>query len=392
MGIFLFLFKLGSRRALKLTFARASSLENLKPFLNGNKIPHGDTLAYLLERLSYIELEWVKTFMIRRLLRMKCFINFRLLGYYLVAVDGTRVPPGCSTFSQRHCDHCLTRTLKDGTTQYYHYVLEAKLLLANGMALSLATEFVENPQPNPTKQDCELKAFYRLCERLKSLFPQLKIMLLLDSIYLNQRVLGICRRYRWGYIITFKKGSLPTVFQEFESLKPLEPNNSRKIDTEEKTQQLRWVNEIPYYDYQLHVLECLEHDKKTKENKRFVWVSSFKLHYHNAHLVANEGGRLRWKIENEGFNTQKNQGYELEHQYSQDYQAMKCFYILMQIAHILNLLMEKGSLMVQKIKQLGGIKYFAKKLLEEFLYLKFPFDLLDKLLKKKIQIRFFYPP
>jgi hypothetical protein len=62
--------------------------------------------------------------------------------------------------------------------------------------------------------------------------------------YLNQRVLGICQRYRWGYIITFKKGSLPTVFQEFESLKPLEPNNSRKIDTKEKTQQLRWVNEI----------------------------------------------------------------------------------------------------------------------------------------------------
>jgi hypothetical protein len=108
--------------------------------------------------------------------------------------------------------------------------------------------------------------------------------------------------------------------------------------------------------------------------------------------VANEGGRLRWKIENEGFNTQKNQGYGFEHPYSQDYQAMKCFYILMQISPLLNLLREKGSLMAQKIKQLGGIKYFAKKLLEEFLYLNFPLDLLDKLLKKKIQIRFFYPP
>lgn len=184
---------------------------------------------------------------------------------------------------------------------------------------------------------------------------------------------------------------MPTIFQEFESLKPLAPKNSRSIDTEERTQQLRWVNEIPYHDYKLHVLQCLEHDRKKGEDKYFLWVSSLRIDYHNVHLLANDGGRLRWKIENEGFNTQKTQGYELEHQYSQDYQAMKCFYILMQIAHLLNLLMEKGSLMAQKIKQLGGIKYFAKRLLEEFLYLKFPFHLLDQLLKKKIQIRF-YPP
>lgn len=63
----------------------------------------------------------------------------------------------------------------NGKTTYYHPVLEAKLVLPNGFAFSILTEFIENPGKNPTKQDCELKAFYRLAERLKAEFPRLPV-------------------------------------------------------------------------------------------------------------------------------------------------------------------------------------------------------------------------
>ncbi len=78
------------------------------------------------------------------------------------------------------------------------------------------------------------------------------------------------------------------------------------------------------------------------------------------------GGRQRWKIENEGFNMQKEGGYNLEHGYSYDIVGMKNFYLLMQIAHNINQLMEKGSLLKKQIQEVfGSIRNIARILLEE---------------------------
>lgn len=69
-------------------------------------------------------------------------------------------------------------------------------------------------------------------------------------------------------------------------------------------------------------------------------------------------GRARWKIENEGFNTQKNHGYEIGHVFCEDYNAMKNHYLLAQIAHIIRQLMEKGLCIFKKYKKsLKDISY-----------------------------------
>ncbi len=108
--------------------------------------------------------------MIGILLQKKVLYRYRVLGlYFIVAVDGT----GTIDYDHRHCPRCLTRT-RNGKTLYYHPVLEAKLLTSNGFAFSLTSEFIENPGEKVTKQDCELKAFYRLAERLKIQFPRLR--------------------------------------------------------------------------------------------------------------------------------------------------------------------------------------------------------------------------
>ncbi len=76
--------------------------------------------------------------------------------------------------------------------------------------------------------------------------------------------------------------------------------------------------------------------------------------------LANEGGRLRWKIENEGFNVQKNGGYALEHVYGQDATAGKVFYLLLQVAHLLSHLIEHGSLFRKSFpKGVGSAKNIA---------------------------------
>lgn len=72
------------------------------------------------------------------------------------------------------------------------------------------------------KQDCELKAFYRLTSRLKATFPALKIMVLLDGLYAKGPVVEICRKNKWQFMILLKDGALPSVMKEFEVLSALD--------------------------------------------------------------------------------------------------------------------------------------------------------------------------
>jgi len=90
-------------------------------------------------------------------------------------------------------------------------VLEAKIAAENGLAFSIETEFILN-SGGTTKQDCELAAFYRMAKRLKKRFPQLKICLLLDSLYIADPVFNMIDKYKWKYIITFKEGSMPDTY------------------------------------------------------------------------------------------------------------------------------------------------------------------------------------
>ena len=154
--------------------------------------------------------------MTRTLIRKKVLYRYRLFHrYFVIAVDGT----GRLTFPERHCPHCLTAT-HHGKTIYYHPVLEAKLVLPNGFVFSVMTEFVENPGKHPTKQDCELKAFYRLTERLKKAFPRLPICLSLDSLFACGPVMSICEDYGWKYMIVHKEEDIPYIHKEFEASCP----------------------------------------------------------------------------------------------------------------------------------------------------------------------------
>ena len=85
------------------------------------------------------------------------------------------------------------------------------------------------------------------------------------------------------------------------------------------------------------MLVCvIELDETTIDKKtRFVWLTNFKVGKNNIVKIA-KGGRLRWKIENEGFNIQKNRGFNLEHPYSQDEISMKNLYLLLQIAYMIS--------------------------------------------------------
>lgn len=394
-GIWMFVCRLGARRQIGLMLRNGPSRANFAALFGVETFPHGDTLNDAFRQLSVEEMQEVVCALVEMLIRKKALSAYRLFEqFYIIAVDGTAT----LNYHQRHCPHCLTRT-HNGKTTYYHNVLEAKLVTPNGFAFSLMSEFIENPGENPAKQDCELKAFYRLAKRLKERFPRLPIILSLDGLFAGGPTFTLCRKYHWHWIIVLKDDDLSCVNQEFAALRQLEPTNGLLFKTGKEAeikQQYHWVNDISYLDsesqeHSLCVLECLETKpvEAALKTTKFKWITDFEVRKTNVVALANGAGRMRWKIENEGFNVQKNGGFELEHAYTKDPTAAKIFYFLLQIAHILSQLLDKGSLLKKLFPAgFGSVKNLAFRLLEAWRNTFLSHYCLQLLRLARFQIRF----
>ena len=124
-------------------------------------------------------------------------------------------------------------------------------------------------------------------------------------------------------------------------------------------------------------------------SSKFKWITNIKVTKSRVVALANEGGRIRWKIENEGFNTQKNGGYGLGHGYTKDANAAKIFYYLLQIAHVIEQLITKGSLLKRFFPRgVGSGKNLAFRLLEAMRNFSFGKILLNTITAWRLQIRF----
>ncbi len=395
-GVMLFLCHLKARRQMGLLLRNGPSIRKFQALFGVESFPHGDTLDAAFSNLQVDQIQAVVSTMTGILIRKKVLYSYRVLGiYFMVAVDGT----GMVNFDHRHCPHCLTRA-HNGKTLYYHPVLEAKLLTSNGFVFSLMTEFIENPGEKVTKQDCELKAFYRLAERLKIQFPRLPILLSLDGLFAGGPTFDLCHRYGWKFMIVLKDDDLPSVNEEFGALSKLQPENRLVWRTGKQAQikqAFRWADEITYTDsekkeHTLSVVECLEtkpNKEGQKKTTKFKWVTNCRVSCKNVTPLSNDGGRMRWKIENEGFNVQKTGGYELEHAYTNDPNSAKVFYLLLQIAHLLAQLLYRGTLLKRDfLDGLGSAKNLAFRLLEAWRNVHMDQADIMAIFQKRFQIRF----
>jgi hypothetical protein len=260
-GTGMFLFRPGSRNSLNNKCCEGTFMASYERCL-GIRLPHRDTVAGVLTRIEPDSLESVKMNLMSRLFKQKWLRPYRLLGkYYLIAVDAT----GVVSFDKPHCEHCLTKKSKSGKVTCFHYVLEAKLVTAEGHCLSLASEWMENPSGDFDRQDCELKAFVRLAGKLKKQYPRLPVCILADGLYPNNTVFDICQSNDWKYIPVLQDTMLKSVQQEVDLIRLRKParENYRVKNGVRISSKYRFQTGIPYRKHHLHWMQCVE--TKTKD-------------------------------------------------------------------------------------------------------------------------------
>ena len=377
-GILCFAFQMSSRREANREMTRPMFEANLRRlFPDLEELPHHDTLARLLSRIEVNEIEQAHLDMIRQLIRGKKFGRYLIAGCYPIAIDGTQ------KFTRAECwdEECLERKVrskkdqdqdKEPEKQYYVYVLEANLAFQNGMVIPLLSEVLSDSEGDSQrdKQDCEQKAFQRLARRLKESFSHLPIMLLLDGLYPNGPVMELCRQHHWDFMIVLQDDSLPSVWEEIKGLKDLQSENRLPYKWGDRRQHFWWVNDIEYgyldpatrkqKKLRLHAVTCEESweqiapgsTEMVQKASRHVWVSDQPLHRGNVHPRCNLGARHRWGIE-AGLLVEKHHGYQYEHCFSYEWEAMRGYHYLMRLGHALNVLAHHSYALTKYVRDLG---------------------------------------
>jgi hypothetical protein len=371
LGLSMFLFHCGSRNQMENERRTPAFHRNLLALSGTDEecVASTEAMNYLMENMDPSGgMELISGEMVDSLIRARALDRYRnSSGEFMIAMDGVHL------FTRKGVQPNSVCKTVDGERCSYYYALEAKLVTGDGMGLSLATVFIETKRQY-NKEDCELNAFYRLEKILKKRFPRLMMCILLDSLYANQNVLRICERNSWGYFITLKDGSIPSLYQAAARQIERSPRQSTDHSPEKGVyRHISWALNMKHEGNQFHVLFCEETSlaKDGIERKKFVWLTDVRPNENNVVQLVKEA-RCRWVVE-EMFNIQKNGGYELEHNFGTVGFAMKNYYYLLQVAHMLNQLMVRsdlfpklqGKFILLKFGQLPGqVKLFLAAMAE----------------------------
>jgi len=275
----------------------------------------------------------------RDLLARRRFDGARLFDrWYVLLVDG-RVKEQC-----RQSLHPGGKSSTHGAR--YRDVLPLSVIGPEGTLLPLLHAERDRHNPETPKEDCELKSFQRLSQRLKKEFPKLSICLVADALYACQPIVEVCQRCDWKYVLTLKEGRQPTTWDE--TIKRLPFNRTNRVRQrlgaggQAGGPDFRWVENVMLGEHQTHVLLSGEITPEAATRYADITNSSNRSPARVATGV-NCAGRERHLIE-DAFHTPKNNGIGLEHVFCAHATASQNYYPMMPVAQILWILTCRGCL------------------------------------------------
>jgi hypothetical protein len=257
-------------------------------------------------------------------------------GHYLLALDGTEY------FSSKtiHCASCLHRVHRNGSITSAHQMLGAALIHPDVRAVIPLMPEPIGQDDGTEKNDCERHAAKRFVAKLRQDHPHLKCIITEDSLSSNAPHIETLQPYDLHYILGVKEGDHTFLFQQVQAAEQAgRVTYYQRHDRAARVlHRFRFVHEVPLNASNVDVrVNCIEYweigDTKVQH---FRGVTDLRVSQRNVfHLMR--GGRARWKIENETFNTLKNQGYHFEHTYGHGEQHLSVvFAMLMMLAFLVD--------------------------------------------------------
>ncbi len=310
-GIALFGLKYSS--LLQFNQEAQSLAYNLKQLYGVNRVPSDTSFRERLDPIEAMELQRGITRIVAQLQRGKVLECYRFLeDYCLVAIDGT----GYFSSHEVHCENCCVKNHRDGTKTYYHQMLSAVIVHPNYRSVfPLMLEPIQK-KDGLKKNDCEHSALKRMLVNLRKAHPHLKLIVTLDGLYADGVIIKLLKQLDIRYIISANEKDLKYLYEFYHTAK----KETRSLQRETCEQTLSWANALPlnatHPDELVNMLMVNEtiHQKKKSHYQKFAWITDINI---ETSMVENlmKGGRARWKIENETFNTLKNQGYHFDHNF-----------------------------------------------------------------------------
>ena len=269
--------------------------------------------------------------------RGKLLERYAFLGGYLCLVDGTEIFNSDTIY----CQNCCQKHHKDGRITYHHQILGAVLARPGlNQVIPLCPEPITK-RDGSAKNDCERNAFHRFLLDLKKEHPRLKLTLVSDALSANAPHIQELNRLGYDYIIVAKSEGNSSLFEWVKGEK-----TEVKKDVGKNRYIFRYVNDVPLNQTKdapiVHFIECewIEIEGRQEKKGYCAWVTSHRLTPENVYEIM-QGGRARWKVENETFNTLKNQGYQFEHNFGHGKKNLHTvFAFLMMLAFLIDQIQE----------------------------------------------------
>jgi hypothetical protein len=332
-------------------------MNNLTTLFQVQSIPGDTRMREVIDDVNPEELAPLFDDFFRPLQRGKHLEQYRVLGdRYIVALDGSQY----FASEKVSCSGCLFKEGKKGAIRYFHQIVQAAIMHPDmRQVIPLAPEEVKNTD-GKEKQDCEINAGKRLLAKIRKSHPKLSLIIVGDSLYSKQPTIEAIRSLHMNCVLTAKPDDHKKLMEWVNEQRILkETSRMEAKDAKGRTHIYEWINEVPLNDNKKTVMvnyfeyRIMDREKIVYHNS---WVTDLPLDGNNIKELV-KIGRCRWKIENETFNTLKNQGYHIEHNYGHGKRHLSFnFFLLNLLAFFMHQVFELTYLPYQQLRKKFGSK------------------------------------
>jgi len=277
--------------------------------------------------------------------RGKLLERYAFLGGYLCLVDGTEI----FNSEKIHCKNCCKKEHQDGRVTYHHQILGAVLAHPDcRQVIPLCPEPITK-QDGATKNDCERNACHRFLTDLKREHPRLNLTICSDALSATAPHINELKTFGYHFIIVVKPEGNRTLYEWVKGI-----TREVKLTVRKNKYIFRYAHDVPLNDTKntpnINFMECEWEEVKGKKIHKghCGWATDHEITNKNVYEIM-RGGRARWKIENETFNTLKNQGYQFEHNFGHGKKNLHTvFAFLMMLAFLIDQVQEATCGLFQK--------------------------------------------